>query len=225
MTGEITKNINNPEYTGLMDCNFSGSTPVQKMVNQIMLMNGFKDYFQYCMMPGCGVPGVTMTGSERDWKMIIEKQDKLKKFLEPLDDILELSSWFESSKKVLEKLLETFQGKPDSDWWSKIISKIPYGPSGMPPYPGGPCDYGGWFVKDFLGLGSRMDLADMPSGINVVPLTIIEPDGYEEEADIVAGVTGFDVTEDGAEVGELKYPVVKTVHGWGLLLKPDSKFR
>merc|ERR1712112_613424 len=94
------------------------------------------------------------------------------KFLEPLDDILELSNWFESSKKVLEKLLETFQGKPDIVWWSKIISKIPYGPSGIAPNPGGPCDYGGWLVKDFLGLGSRMDLADMPSGINVVPLTI-----------------------------------------------------
>ena len=61
----------------------------------------------------------------------------------------------------------------------------------------------------------------------MVPLTIIEPDGYEEEADIVAGVTGYDVTQDGTEVGDskTKYPVVKTVHGWGLLLKPDSKFR
>jgi len=219
MRSQISKNINNPEYTDLTDCNFSQSTSVQKIVNDIMLMYGFKEYFEYRMMMLCGIPGVTMVGTEDDWKSLIEKHGKLEKFLEPLDNVLELSVWFQSSRSVLEKLLETYQGKPDTDWWSKIISRRRYGS-------GGQNDFGGWFLKDFLGLGSNVDLKDIPSGFNVVPLTIT--DGFNtEEADLAAGVTGYKVEEDAVMDEETKttYPMVQSVHGWGLFLKPNSAFR
>merc|ERR1712227_663276 len=211
MRSQISKNINNPEYTDLTDCNFSQSTSVQKIVNDIMLMYGFKKYFEYRMKMRCG--------AEDDWKALIEKHDKLKKILEPLEGVLELSAWFKSSKSVLEMLLQTYQGKPVTDWWSKIISRRSYGS-------GGQCDFGGWFVKDFLGLGSNADFKDIPSGINTVPLSIT--DGIStDEADLVAGVTGYKVEKDGVteEASKTIYPVVQSVHGWGLLLKPDSVFR
>jgi len=219
MRSQISKNINNPEYTDLIDCNFSQSTSVQKIVNDIMLMYGFKEYFEYRMMLGCGIPGVTMVGTEDDWKALIEKHDKLEKFLEPLECVLELSAWFKSSKSVLEMLLQTYQGKPDTDWWSKIISRRRYGS-------GGQCDFGGWFVKDFLGLGSNADFKDIPSGINTVPLSITDGTNTDE-ADLVAGVTGYKVEKDAVteEASKTIYPVVQSVHGWGLLLKPDSVFR
>ena len=219
MRSQISKNINNPEYTDLIDCNFSQSTSVQKIVNDIMLMYGFQEYFEYRMMLGCGIPGVTMVGTEDDWKALIEKHDKLEKFLEPLECVLELSAWFKSSKSVLEMLLQTYQGKPDTDWWSKIISRRSYGS-------GGQCDFGGWFVKDFLGLGSNADFKDIPSGINTVSLSITDGTNTDE-ADLVAGVTGYKVEKDGVteEASKTIYPVVQSVHGWGLLLKPDSVFR
>jgi len=219
MRSQISKNINNPEYTDLIDCNFSQSTSVQKIVNDIMLMYGFQEYFEYRMMLGCGIPGVTMVGTEDDWKALIEKHDKLEKFLEPLECVLELSAWFKSSKSVLEMLLQTYQGKPDTDWWSKIISRRSYGS-------GGQCDFGGWFVKDFLGLGSNADFKDIPSGINTVPLSITDGTNTDE-ADLVAGVTGYKVEKDAVteETSKTIYPVVQSVHGWGLLLKPDSVFR
>ena len=158
-------------------------------------------------------------GKAESVENLIEKHGKLEKFLEPLEDVLELSPWFKSSKSVLEKLLQTFQGKPDANWWSKIISRRSYGS-------GGQCDFGGWFVKDFIGLGSNADFKDIPSGINVVPLTIT--DGcITDEADLVAGVTGYKVEKDAVtdEASKTIYPVVQSVHGWGLLLKPDSPFR
>ena len=43
MTSKISENINHPNYTTVMDCAFSTSTPVHKIVNNIMLMYSFKN--------------------------------------------------------------------------------------------------------------------------------------------------------------------------------------
>ena len=124
MKDKISQNINNSEYTDIMDCEFSGSSTVQKIVSDIMLMYGFKEYFEYvCLITTCGIPGVIMEGSENDWKLLLEKHERLEMFLKPIDDVLKLSGWFKSSKTVLEKLIDTYQGKPDTNWWSRIIYK------------------------------------------------------------------------------------------------------
>ena len=67
---------------------------------------------------------------------------------------------------------------------------------------------------------------DIPSGINVVPLTIT--DGcYEEQSALLAGVTGYTITEEEITDPDSKvtFPSVQSVLGWGLLLEPDSKFK
>ena len=90
----------------------------------------------------------------------------------------------------------------------------------------------GWFVQDFLGL-HRGELKEIPSGVNIVPLTLT--DGVtEEQAALAAGVTGFkitegdvtegDVTEGGVTEGDLTYPSVQPMLGWGLLMDPYSVF-
>ena len=70
------------------------------------------------------------------------------------------------------------------------------------------------------------ELEDIPSGINVVPLTIT--DGRrEEQSALVAGVTGYTITEEEITDPDSKvtYPSVQSALGWGLLLEPDSKFK
>ena len=79
-------------------------------------------------------------------------------------------------------------------------------------------------MADFLGIRNP-ELADIPSGINVVPLTIT--DGCDEEVSaLVAGVTGYTLTEE--EITDpdsnVTYPSVQSVLGWGLLLGSNSKF-
>ena len=73
--------------------------------------------------------------------------------------------------------------------------------------------FSGWFITAFLGVRSG-NLKDIPSGVNVVPLTIT--DGVtEEQSALVAGVTGYTVTE--WEVTDpltnISYPSVQPVHG------------
>ena len=54
MISQITQNINKPEYTTLMESDFSRSTSVDKFVNSIMLMYSFEEYFEYRAMTFCG---------------------------------------------------------------------------------------------------------------------------------------------------------------------------
>ena len=82
----------------------------------------------------------------------------------------------------------------------------------------------GWFVTDFLGM-DRGNLGNVPSGLNVVPLTLTDGNS-EEQAALVAGVTGYNISQ--AAVTDLvtnkTYPSIQTVHGWGLLLNRYSSF-
>ena len=68
-------------------------------------------------------------------------------------------------------------------------------------------------------------LSNVPSGLNVVPLTLTDGD-KEEEAALVAGVTGFNISQEAVTdpATNKTYPSVQTVHGWGLLVDRFSSF-
>ena len=226
MTDEISNNINNPEYTKIMETEFSKSTPVHKIVNQIMLMHSFQKYFEYEMfMFLCGIPGVIMLGSEQDWYMMINKLEKLETFLRPIDDVLGLADWFVSCKNVLEKLLDTYKGYPDTDWWSRIMFiQYAYG-SGRRRKRN--TYITGWFAQHFMGMQTS-GMSTFPSGINTVPLKLSSAFcGQSDNATLAAGFTGFTVTEADFRLpgSNGTYPSVQAVQGWGLLLGPDSPFR
>ena len=44
---------------------------------------------------------------------MVEKLEKVEEFLQPIEDELELGGWFNSSRVVLNNLLETYQGRAD----------------------------------------------------------------------------------------------------------------
>ena len=211
MISQISRNINKPDYTTAMASDFSQSSPVDRIVNSIMLMFSFQEYFEYRAVILCGIPGVIMLGSEEDWISLINKLEQVEDLLKPIDEVLQMAEWFSSSKNVLKKLLETFRGNPDKDWWSRIMTIGGGGCGGWNPP--------GWFVQDFLGFDDR-DFKQ--SGVNVVPLTLIDHNGDEEEAALVAGVTGFAITE--VTDANVTFPAVQSVLGWGLLMDPNSKF-
>ena len=84
-------------------------------------MFSFQEYFEYQAFSLCGIPGVTMLGSEEDWLSMIYKLEQVEEILRPLENVLQLEGWFSSSRSVLKNLLETFRGNPDKDWWSRIM--------------------------------------------------------------------------------------------------------
>ena len=123
MISQITENINKPNYTKIMESDFSQSNSVDRIVNSIMLMFSFQEYFEYRALLACGIPGVIMDGSEEDWQNLIIKLENLEELLQPLVEVLDLDGWFITSKAVLNNLLDTFRGNPDRKWWSRILDR------------------------------------------------------------------------------------------------------
>ena len=118
----IRESIKTPGYVDKMEANFSTTSSDQLIASQIMLMSSLQKYFDYRCATECGIPGVEMEGTKEDWQKLIDKTDNLKNLLQPIMTEIGLGEWFESTKFMLEKLLETFEGNPDVEWWSHILS-------------------------------------------------------------------------------------------------------
>ena len=121
-----------PEFVDGMTADFSTTTPVLKIVSQITVMDSMKQFFDFGLKLGCGIPTVEMLGSEEDWRKLTSKLKVLRTLLEPIENDLYLrSEWWVVVQKVFNNLLETYQGKPDEKWWSHIVDYEEEYASGM----------------------------------------------------------------------------------------------
>ena len=208
----IRENIKTPGYVDKMEANFSTTSSDQLIASQIMLMSSLQKYFDYRCVTECGIPGVEMEGTKEDWQKLIDKTDNLKNLLQPIMTEIGLGEWFESTKVMLEKLLETFVGNPDVEWWSHILSwNRTYG-SGARQW------WSGWMI-DFLMAEPAEHPRDFQSGVVSVPLTLIDRvfcPPVEDTGTLIAGTIGFTV-EEGPRA-----PVVQAKQGWALLLPKGS---
>ena len=151
----IKNNINKPEFVDEMAPDFSTTTSVQTIVANIVLMKSVEEFFSYTIFTACGIPKIEMKGTLEDWEKLPKKIQKLREVIKPLEQYGKLKaysripfqrpqqdSWWDRVINVANKLVDTFKGDPDTDWWSKIITKKSYG-SGSP-------EFGGWFMTDVL---------------------------------------------------------------------------
>ena len=217
ITKGIKENVKVPEFVDGMTADFGTTTPVQKIVSQITLMYSVKQYFDFEMMTMCGIPAVEMLGSEEDWKKLTSKLKVLRTLLEPIENDLGLpSGWWHLVEKVFWKLLATYQGNPDKEWWSHIMDYERAYRSGQP------SGWRGWITEFLEGTGGRRlrQHDDFTSGLVCVPLTIKDPSGEPDNAALVAGMLGFTVhsTDTSDEVS------VQPFQGWSLMLADDSPF-
>jgi len=214
MTRQIEENVKVPKYVDILKADFSTSTACHVICSEITIMASVQEFFEYGMMLLCGIPAVEMEGNLEDWKHLKHKFHILKKILKPIRECVGLAKkWWNDVSGVFDHLIDTFDGKPDTDWWSRIISKEPYGS-------GGQSFYEGWFITQFLGLRMIENPTHLQNGVITVPMTIT--DGVvKEQSAFVAGIAGYDVIE----VAGSKWPSVKAIHGWTLMLDPQSHFR
>ncbi len=79
-------------------------------------MGAFKHYFDYTMkLFGCGVPYVVIDGTADDYRKIIDKAKKLKKY--------KLDWYIERIIPHLEKMVEAKDGKMDKEYFKNMIQK------------------------------------------------------------------------------------------------------
>eukprot|EP00092_Neocalanus_flemingeri_P085556 GFUD01107661.1.p1 GENE.GFUD01107661.1~~GFUD01107661.1.p1 ORF type:complete len:425 (-),score=138.15 GFUD01107661.1:503-1777(-) len=209
----IKNNVKVPGYVDLMQADFSTTTPHQLISSQVMLMSSLQKYFSYGFGTLCGIPGVEMKGTREDWVKLIEKTRELGELLKPVMEDIDLGDWFKTTETILQKLLDTFNGSPDKEWWSHILSwNQTYG-SGARSW------WNGWMI-DFLRAGRAENPRDFQSGTVSVPVHIFEDGGPEDDGLLVAGTVGYTVQEQ--EVAGGRAPVVEARQSWVLLLPKGS---
>ena len=148
----IEKRIKKPDYAEVMRADFTTSTPELQIVSSITLMSSLQEYFEYRLNFVCGIKAVEMLGNLEDWKQLQQKFDRLIEILKPIrqelssTDGFDMTYWVSSVRNTLGKLVSTYRGRPDTDWWSKIMDhEVEYG--------SGASDiYSGWIVEFLQGM-------------------------------------------------------------------------
>ena len=138
-SNEIRKKVGD-EIHDLLNPDFSTTGPVEKVASQIVLMNTFKEYFDYELYTACGIPSITLEGTVEDWKKLREKTLSLSHF--------DFQWWTDAVEPILDEFVEASSGVVNKEFWQSFY-KMFDGSGG--PY------ITGWVVKLFPYLGSRTE--------------------------------------------------------------------
>jgi len=209
MTNLVQSNIKVEGYVDTIRSDFTTSTSVHRISSEITIMSSMQEYFEYAMSFLCGIPYVELVGTERDWIQLKQKFLKLKSLLKPIENHIELADWWERIEVILDKLIDSYRGNADINWWTNIFrytEQDSYG-SGGPDY-----DFDGWFLKDLLNIKRAFitSLGEVPSGLVSVPLKFILEDGSEVKGALSSGIAGIKLDQS------KNPPVVEATHGWAI---------
>mmetsp|Transcript_1035 Transcript_1035/g.925 ORF Transcript_1035/g.925 Transcript_1035/m.925 type:complete len:138 (+) Transcript_1035:572-985(+) len=82
-------------------------------------MDAMKNYFEYTVYTSCGIPEITLKGTQDDWKKLREKVYKLKEMNK--NNALKLDFWMETLTSVVDKIVDTALTKEvDVEFWKSI---------------------------------------------------------------------------------------------------------
>ena len=124
----IEANINVPEYVQQMIPDFTTTTSIHRIVSQITLMSSIQEYFEYTASSMCGIPAIEMKGTREDWVNLVLKVKALRQTLQPIETVIGLGrNWWKKVEDIADRLLDSFNGNPNEDWWSKIITEERFG--------------------------------------------------------------------------------------------------
>jgi hypothetical protein len=114
---EFAEQIGGFTGKGLIDnlsADFTTTTPTVRVASQVTIMESVKEFFNYkVVFIGCGIPEVTVEGSVKDWKKILTRLDYLAKY--------DLNWWTSELKPVIQKIIDTKNGKPDKQFWMNMV--------------------------------------------------------------------------------------------------------
>lgn len=180
---------------------FTTTTAEDVFVGKMVVVSSMKKYYDFYVTLQCGIPGLLLEGTLDDWKAILERVDVLAGIKE-----LGLGWWLQKVRKVCLEFLAAYEGKPDVDFWGRIITiEHVWGSSGesnidgwitwLFPYVEGRCRKGR--------LDSKISSLSLPNGRATVPVTKT-PDAvspYEEKMDYVGGFLGCTVDVETKSIG------------------------
>ena len=97
--------------------NFSSTTPASKAASEVVLMAAMKHYFSFGMTTMCGIPEITLLGTEQDWMTLRQRAETLGKLMMPGF----AGHWMPALLPVLDKFVESYQGQVDHGFWQSMV--------------------------------------------------------------------------------------------------------
>jgi hypothetical protein len=200
MADQIALNIKDPKVREWIMPNFSTTTNVDRVVGSMVLMASMKKYFGYKMELCCGLPSVTMLGTEADW---VEVANRVKELLKYDNKDGYMKTWYDLLQPVLANFVSSIQGNPDLDWWNNCCTALTGG-SG-PRYLAGwltvfsVYDNNGKWVANHRAIRSPtmftsqwpiIESNDLAKGVVTVDVTI-DDNGVEYKTVLTAGSSGY----------------------------------
>merc|ERR1719295_1316111 len=120
----------------LFDCDFSGSTMMEKICAKVTIMDICKNYFSYRIYSMCGFPQITLDGTKEDWIRLKQKTSALLK--DKVDKEFG-SRWGSALLPLLDRFIAAFDGNIDCLFWNSMIKRGAVRGSGSSSF------FSGWF--------------------------------------------------------------------------------
>jgi hypothetical protein len=125
---------------------FSSTTAKDRAASEVVLMAAMKNYFSFGMSTCCGIPEITLLGSEQDWIALRQRAEALGKLMLP--DFQ--NYWMQALLPVLDQFVKSYQGDVHCGFWQSMV-KLRHNGMGS-----GYCEFiSGWVQIFFPHLGSR----------------------------------------------------------------------
>ena len=126
------------EIHDMLTPDFTTTGPVERAAAQIVLMDTFKEFFDYLCRTACGIPEIILEGTVEDWKKLRKKATDLAQF--------DLQWWIDALDPVLAEFVNAASGKVNEGFWATIYKQM--GGSGGPYITG-------WIITLFPYLGTH----------------------------------------------------------------------
>ena len=171
-----------------LEADFTTTGLLEKTISTVCIMDSFKEYFQYTrLMSKCGIENIHFTGTEKDWKKIIEKVEKLDEY----DVDGKWKSYSKGLLEVLNEFLSTYQDNPNVDYWNKIMNfEEGRNRSGQ----SGKTTISGWILKLYYSVHNKksVDFDEIKSELFTVPIKVINDETKEIRfMEMIGGFTGM----------------------------------
>lgn len=208
MARKIGANLADADWYDLLLAPFSETTQTHHTALCCTLMHATQQFFDFECQSSCGIPRVTLYGTPVDYDALVERAERLAAKVPGLD------WWFERLLPVLRSIRETAHGKPDVEWWERIMSlDYPgFGDSGEP-------SISGWvlafvpFYCDESGKQHKacecLTFSEVQPALFEAPFRLITVSGDAVPMAVVAGF--FGVAQDPATLE------VRAVVGWAVV--------
>jgi hypothetical protein len=106
-----------PKLHDSITADFSTTSATSRASNEITLMAAMKNYFSFGMSTACGIPNITLAGTEDDWVALRTRTEELGRLMTPKFS----KYWMPLLSPVLDEFVKSYRGDVNHDFWQSMV--------------------------------------------------------------------------------------------------------